>query len=126
MLFRSSIMETLEEENQELAVEIKKLMFTFDDVTLLDDRAVQQVLKEVDMKELAVALKGGNEEVKNKIFENVSSRAADNIREDMEFMGPVRVKQVEEVQQKIVAIIRRLEESGEITIARGGEEDMMV
>ena len=120
-----AIMETLEEENQELAVEIKKLMFTFDDTILLDDRGIQQVLKEVDMKELAVALKGANEEVKNKIFNNVSSRAADNIREDMEFMGPVRIKQVEEVQQKIVAIIRRLEESGEIVIARGGDDEMM-
>lgn len=119
------ILETLEEENQELAVEIKKLMFTFDDVILLDDRAIQQVLKEVDMKELAVALKGANEEVKSKIFNNVSSRAADNIREDMEFMGPVRVKQVEEAQQKIVAIIRRLEESGEIIISRGGDEETM-
>ena len=120
-----AIMETLEEENQELAVEIKKLMFTFDDTILLDDRGIQQVLKEVDMKELAVALKGANEEVKNKIFSNVSSRAADNIREDMEFMGPVRVKQVEEAQQKVVAIIRRLEESGEIIIARGGGDEMM-
>ncbi len=120
-----SILETLEEENQELAVEIKKLMFTFDDVILLDDRAIQQVLREVDMKELAVALKGANEEVRTKIFNNVSSRAADNIRDDMEFMGPVRVKQVEEAQQKIVAIIRRLEESGEIIINRGGEEELM-
>jgi len=120
-----SIMETIEEENQELAVEIKKLMFTFDDLILLDDRAIQQVLREVDFKELATALKGANEEVKNKIFSNVSSRAADNIREDMEFMGPVRVKQVEEAQQKIVAIIRRLEESGEIIINRGGEDSMV-
>ncbi|MGI6454854.1 MAG: flagellar motor switch protein FliG [bacterium] len=120
-----SILETLEEENQELAVEIKKLMFTFDDVILLDDRAIQQVLKEVDMKELAVALKGANDEVKNKIFGNVSSRAGENIREDMEFMGPVRVKQVEEAQQKIVAIIRRLEESGEIIINRGGEDQLL-
>jgi flagellar motor switch protein FliG len=120
-----SILETLEEENQELAVEIKKLMFTFDDVILLDDRAIQQVLREVDFKELSVALKGGNEEVKTKIFSNISSRAADNIREDMEYMGPVRIKQVEEAQQKIVAIIRRLEEAGEIFINRGGEEQMM-
>ena len=119
------ILETLEEENQELAVEIKKLMFTFDDVILLDDRGIQQVLKELDMKELAVALKGSNEDVKNKIFSNVSSRAADNIREDMEFMGPVRVKQVEEAQQKIVAVIRRLEESGELVINRGNADEMM-
>jgi len=120
-----SILETLEEENQELAVEIKKLMFTFDDVIMLDDRAIQAVLKEVDMKELAIALKGANEEVKTKVFNNVSTRAADNIREDMEFMGPVRVKQVEEAQQKIVAIIRRLEEAGEIIINRGGEDQLM-
>lgn len=120
-----SILETLEEENQELAVEIKKLMFTFDDLILLDDRAIQQVLREVDFKELAIALKGGNEECKTKIFSNISSRTADNIREDMEFMGPVRVKQVEEAQQKIVAIIRRLEESGEIIINRGGEDQLI-
>lgn len=120
-----SLMETIEEENQELAVEIKKLMFTFDDLILLDDRAIQQVLREVDFKELATALKGANDEVKQKIFSNVSSRAADNIREDMEFMGPVRVKQVEEAQQKIVAVIRRLEDSGEIVIQRGGEDSML-
>ncbi len=119
------ILETLEEENQELAVEIKKLMFTFDDVMLLDDKAIQSVLKEVDMKEVAVALKGATEEVKEKIFCNVSSRAAENMREEMEFMGPVRVKQVEEAQQKIVAVIRRLEESGEIIIARGDGDEML-
>ncbi len=120
-----SILETLEEENQELAVEIKKLMFTFDDVVLLDDRGIQQVLKDVDQKELTIALKGANDEVKTKIFNNLSSRAADNIREEMEFMGPVRVKQVEEAQQKIVAIIRRLEESGELIINRGGEDQLL-
>ncbi len=120
-----SILETLEEENQELAVEIKKLMFTFDDVSLLDDRAIQKVLNEVDNNDLPVALKGANEEVKTKIFNNVSSRKAESIREDMEFMGPVRVKQVEEAQQKIVAVIRRLEDSDEIVINRGGEDEMM-
>lgn len=120
-----SILETLEEENQELAVEIKKLMFTFDDVIMLDDRAIQTVLKEVDFKALGTALKGANEEVKTKILNNLSTRAADGIREEMEFMGPIRVKQVEEEQQKIVAIIRRLEESGEIMINRGGEDSMI-
>ncbi len=119
------IMESLEEENQELAVEIKKLMFTFDDVMLLDDKAIQSVLKEVDVKEVVVALKGATQEVKEKIFSNVSSRAADNMREEMEFMGPVRVKHVEEAQQKIVAVIRRLEESGEIIIARGNGDEML-
>jgi flagellar motor switch protein FliG len=120
-----AILETLEEENQELAVEIKKLMFTFDDVIMLDDRAIQTVLKEIDFKSLGVALKGANEEVKTKILNNLSSRAADGIREEMEFMGPIRIKQVEEEQQKIVAIIRRLEESGEIMINRGGEDSMI-
>ena len=121
-----SILETLEEENQELAVEIKKLMFTFDDVIMLDDRAIQTVLKEIDLKSLTIALKGANEEVKTKILNNLSSRASDGIREKMEFMGPVRVKQVEEEQQKIVAVIRRLEESGEIMINRGGEDRLSV
>ena len=100
-------------------------MFTFDDIIMLDDRAIQAVLKEIDNKSLAISLKGANEEVKTKILSNLSSRAADMIREDMEFMGPVRVKQVEEEQQKIVAIIRRLEETGDITVNRGGEDNMV-
>lgn len=122
-----SILETLEEQNQELAVEIKKLMFTFDDIAMLDDRAIQQILKEVDQKALTVALKSSGDEVKSKLLSNLSSRASDSIKEEMEFMGPVRVKQVEEEQQKIVAVIRRLEESGEIVINRGsgGESDMV-
>lgn len=121
-----TILETLEEENQELAEEIKKLMFVFEDIILLDDRAIQQMLKEIDQKELAVALKGASDEVKDRIFNNMSKRAGDMIKEDMEFMGPVRLRNVEEAQQRIVTVIRRLEEAGEITISRGGEEDMLV
>lgn len=121
-----SIFETMEERSPELADEIKKLMFLFEDVALLDDRSIQQVLKEVDPKELALALKGASEEVKDRIFKNMSSRAAEMIKEEMEFMGPVRLRNVEESQQRIVAIIRRLEETGEIVISRGGEEDRLV
>jgi flagellar motor switch protein FliG len=119
-----SIMETLEAENAELADAIKKLMFVFEDVLLLDDRAIQQVLKEVDQRELATILKGASDEVKVKIFNNMSARAAEIVKEDMEFMGPVRVRQVEEAQQRFVAVIRRLEEAGEITISRS-EEDVI-
>ena len=121
-----SIMEVLEEESQDLADEIKKLMFVFEDLVLLDDRGIQQILKEIDPKELALAAKGASEQVKNKIFGNMSQRAGDMIKEDMEFMGPVRLRNVEEAQQRIVAIVRRLEEAGEIVISRGGEEDVLV
>jgi len=120
------ILETLEEEDQELAEEIKKLMFVFEDIILLDDRGIQQILKEVDQKELAIALKGASEEVGDKVFGNMSKRAADMIKEDMEFMGPVRLRNVEEAQQRIVSVVRRLEEAGEIIISRGGEEEMVV
>ena len=119
-----SIMETLEAENAELADAIKKRMFVFEDVVLLDDRSIQQVLKEVDQRELAIVLKGSSDEVKNKIFGNMSQRAAEIVKEDMEFMGPVRVRQVEEAQQRFVAVIRRLEEAGDITITRS-EDDLV-
>lgn len=121
-----SIFETMEENSPELAEEIKKLMFLFEDIGTLDDRSIQQILKEVDPKELSIALKGASDEVKERIFRNMSSRAGDMIKEEMEFMGPVRLRNVEEAQQRIVAIVRRLEETGEIVVARGGEEDMMI
>lgn len=120
------ILETLEERNQDLAEEVKKLMFVFEDIIVLDDRGIQQVLKEIDPKDLAMALKGSSDEVKEKVFKNMSQRAAETIREDMEFMGPVRLRNVEEAQQRIVAAVRRLEEAGEIIISRGGEEDILV
>ncbi len=119
------ILEALEEQNPELADEVRRLMFLFEDIVMLDDRSVQQVLREVDGKDLAVALKGTGETVKDKIFSNMSSRAAENIKEDLEYMGPVRVSQVEEAQQKIVAVIRRLEDAGQIIIARGGDDDLV-
>jgi flagellar motor switch protein FliG len=122
-----NILGNLERDNPELATEIKNLMFVFEDVLLLDDRSMQRVLKEVDSKELSMALKGASEELQDKFFRNMSSRAAEMIREDMEFMGPIRLKTVEEVQQKVVDVIRRLEEDGEIIISgRGGDEAIIV
>ncbi len=120
------IMETLEIEDPELADEIRKKMFVFEDILLLDDRAIQRVLRDVDNNDLAVALKGSNEEVQNAIFNNMSKRLAVMIKEDMEFMGPVRMKDVEEAQQKIVNTIRKLEDSGEIVISRGGGDEIIV
>ena len=122
-----NILGNLERENPELATEIKNLMFVFEDVMLLDDRSMQRVMKEVDTKELSMALKGASEELQDKFFRNMSSRASEMIKEDMEFMGPIRLKDVEEVQQRVVDVIRRLEEDGEIIISgRGGEEDIIV
>ena len=120
------IMETLEIEEPELADEIRKKMFVFEDILLLDDRAIQRVLRDVDNGDLSMALKGSNEEVQEAIFKNLSKRLAAMIKEDMEFMGPVRMKDVEEAQQKIVNIIRKLEDSGEIVISRGGGDEIIV
>ncbi len=120
------IMEILEIEDPELADEIRKKMFVFEDILLLDDRSIQRVLRDVDNNELALALKSANEEVQNAIFNNLSKRLAEMIKEDMEFMGPVRMKDVEEAQQKIVNIIRKLEDSGELVISRGGGDDIVV
>ena len=120
------IMETLEIEEPELADEIRKKMFVFEDILLLDDKAIQRVLRDVDNNDLAVALKGANEQVQNAIFNNLSKRLVVMIKEDMEFMGPVRMQDVEEAQQKIVNIIRKLEDSGEIIISRGGGDEIVV
>ena len=120
------IMETLEIDEPELADEIRKKMFVFEDILTLDDRSIQRVLREVDNNELAIALKSANEDVQNAIFNNLSKRLAAMIREDMDFMGPVRMKDVEEAQQKIVNIIRKLEDSGEIVTSRGGGDELVV
>ncbi len=120
------IMETLEIEEPELADEIRKKMFVFEDILLLDDRAIQRVLRDVDNNDLAIAMKGSNEQVQTAIFNNMSKRLAVMIKEDMEFMGPVRMKDVEEAQQKIVNIIRKLEDSAEIVISRGGGDEIVV
>lgn len=120
-----TILESLDEQNPELAEEVRKLMFVFEDILLLDDRSIQQVLREVENKELGLSLKGTSAEVQDKIFRNMSERAAAIIKEDLQFMGPVRLKQVEEAQQKIVNVIRKLEDAGQIVIARAGEDELI-
>lgn len=121
------ILQTVESQNPELATEIKNLMFVFEDIVTLDDRSVQRVLKEVDTASLSVALKAASDEVKEKIFGNVSERVAGVIQEEMEFIGPMRLSDVEAAQQRIVESIRRLEEEGQIIInTRGSKEDVIV
>jgi flagellar motor switch protein FliG len=120
------IMETLEIEDAELAEEIKKRMFVFEDILTLDSRSIQRFLREVDNSQLAIALKGATEEVQKIIFANMSKRMAEMIKEDIEYMGPVRLKDVEDAQQKIVNAIRKLEDAGEIVISRGGGDEIIV
>lgn len=121
------IMEGLESEDPDLVEEIRRLMFVFEDINLVDDKGIQAVLKEVDNDEMSLALKTASEELQDKIFRNMSERAAELIKEDMEYMGPVRVSDVESAQQRIVDIVRRLEDAGEIIISgRGGEKDLIV
>ncbi len=121
-----NIMETLDIDDPELAEAIKKKMFVFEDILSLDNRSIQRILREVDNHELAVALKGSTEEVRDIIFSNISQRLSTMIAEDLEYMGPKRIKEIEEAQQKIVNIIRKLEETGEIIIARGGGDEVIV
>lgn len=122
-----SIMEALEGEDPDVVEQIRRLMFVFEDILLVNDKGIQAVLKEVDNDEIALALKTASEELKEKIFSNMSERAAQLIKEEMEYMGPVRISDVEACQQRIVDIVRRLEEAGEIIISgRGAESEMIV
>ena len=121
-----NILDNLETNNPDLAEDIRQRMFVFEDITVLSDAAIQQVVRQVETQQLALALKTASEEVKNKILGNMSQRASDMLEEDMEYMGPVRVREVEEAQQNIVNVIRSLEESGEIIIARGEESEVIV
>ncbi|SES75033.1 flagellar motor switch protein FliG [Oceanobacillus limi] len=121
-----TILDALEIQDPELAEEIKKRMFVFEDIVILDNRAIQRVIREVENEDLRLALKVASEEVKDIVFKNMSQRMAETFKEEMEYMGPVRLKDVEEAQTRIVAIIRRLEEVGEIVIARGGGDDIIV
>ena len=121
-----SILEALEVDNPELAEEIKRRMFVFEDIVLLDDRSLQMVLRDVDNKDLSLALKATPAEVSEKVYKNMSSRAADMLREEIEFMGPVKIRDVEEAQQKVVNVIRALEDKGEIVISRGQGDEMIV
>ncbi|MDI3473398.1 MAG: flagellar motor switch protein FliG [Thermotogaceae bacterium] len=120
------ILEKLGEQDPELAEEIRKHLFVFEDLVKLDDRSIQIILREVDTRDLALALKGATDELKEKIFRNMSKRAASLLKDELDYMGPVRVKDVEGAQQKIVEVVRRLEEAGEIVIARGGGEELIV
>lgn len=121
-----TIIENMEVQNPELAEEIKKRMFVFEDIVLLDDRSLQLVLREIDNKDLALALKATASEVSEKVYKNISKRAGEMLREEIEYMGPVRIRDVEEAQQKIVNNIRRLEESGEIVVSRGKGDEIIV
>ena len=122
-----SIMEGMESDHPDLAEEVRRLMFVFEDILLVDDKGIQSVLKEVDNDELCLALKTASEQLQQKIFTNMSSRAAEVVQEDMEFMGPVRLSDVEAAQQRIVDIVRRLEDAGDIVITgRGGTQDVVV
>ena len=124
---QTNIMKNLERQNPSLGEEIKKLMFVFEDIRLVEDRSLQRALREIDTKDLTLALKGANNEIKEKFFKNMSSRAIETIKEDMEYMGPVRLQDVEKAQQKIVDTIRTLEEKGEIVIrGRGGKEEEII
>jgi flagellar motor switch protein FliG len=121
-----SLLENLAQEDPDLVEEIRRLMFVFEDLLKLDDKAVQKLLKEVDNSQWATALKGASAEISEKIFSNLSQRAAETLREDMEYLGPVRVSDVEAMQQQIVDAVRRLEDAGEIEIRAAGETDEYV
>ncbi|MBX3449684.1 MAG: flagellar motor switch protein FliG [Planctomycetaceae bacterium] len=120
------ILESLEQQDIELADEIRRLMFVFDDLLKLDDKSIQTLLKEVDNSQWSVALKGANEEIKQKVFGNLSQRAAEMLKEEMEYLGPVRLSDVEAMQQQIVDTVRRLEDSGEIVVAGGNAGEQMI
>ncbi|MBN2374901.1 MAG: flagellar motor switch protein FliG [Sedimentisphaerales bacterium] len=121
------ILESLETDDPDLVEQIRRLMFIFEDIMLVNDKGIQAVLKEVDNEELALSLKTASEDLKNKIFNNMSERAAQLIKEDMEYMGPVRLSDVESAQQKIVDIVRRLEDAGELMVTgRGGDSELVV
>lgn len=121
-----TILDALEIQDPELAEEIKKRMFVFEDIVTLDNRAIQRIIRDCENEDLMLALKVSGDEVKEIVYSNMSTRMAESFKEEMEFMGPVRLKDVEEAQSRIVAIIRRLEDAGEIVVARGGGDDIIV
>ncbi len=119
----AAILEKIENENPSMALSIRNLMFVFDDVMLFDDQAMREILQRIDKKTLTVALKGCSEDLKNQFFRNMSSRAVEMLREDMDVLGPIKVKDVESAQQQIVAIVRKLDEDGVISIKGGGSDE---
>lgn len=121
-----TILDTLEIQDPELAEEIKKRMFVFEDIVTLDARAIQRIIREVSNEDLLLSLKVSSDDVKEMVYRNMSQRMVESFKEDMEFMGPVRLRDVEEAQSRIVGIIRRLEDMGEIVVARGGGDDIVV
>ena len=121
-----SMLEIIESKNEGLALEIKRKMFLFEDIIGIDDKGIQRILRDVDKKDLALALKSSDEKIKNKIFKNMSERAAAVVKEELEFMGPVKLKEVEAAQMRIVDIIKALEEADEIAIGGRGKEDIFV
>jgi len=121
-----TILDALEIQDPELAEEIKKRMFVFEDIVTLDNRAIQRIIRDCENEDLMLSLKVSGDEVKEIVFSNMSLRMVESFKDEMEFMGPVRLKDVEEAQSRIVAIIRRLEDSGEIVVARGGGDDIIV
>ncbi|NLM17356.1 MAG: flagellar motor switch protein FliG [Candidatus Riflebacteria bacterium] len=120
-----NIIETMEVQEPGLAEEIKKRIFVFEDVILIDDRGIQNIFKHIDLKDLALALKGVNDDVQDKFFRNMSERAREMLKEDMTYMGPVRIADVDKAQQRIVGVIKNLDSKGEIIISRPGEEDFV-
>lgn len=121
-----NVIELLEVQSPQLAEEVRELMFVFEDIVNLEDRAIQRILREVETKDLAMSLKGTKEDVKEKVYKNMSERAQAMLRDEMEYMGPVRAREVQEIQTKIVGIIRTLEVAGEIIIARENNEDELI
>lgn len=117
------VLEKIENENPQLAASIRDLMFVFDDILLIDDTGISEILKRVDKKALTIALKGTSEELRSQFFRNMSSRAVEMMKEEMEFMGPIKIKDVEKSQHEIVEIVRQLEEEGLLSIGGGGGED---
>ena len=120
------VLQRLDARDPELAEEVRNQMFVFDDIAKLTDREIQMILREVDTKDLAVALKGGSQELQDRIFGNVSERVGTMIKEEMEFSGPVRMSDVEDVQLRVVQTVRQLEEAGQVTIVRSDSTDTFV
>jgi flagellar motor switch protein FliG len=120
-----AIMEALEHNDPELAAEVRKHMFVFEDIKSLDDRSMQRLLRDVNAKDLSMALRGATEELKNRVFKNMSSRAAQALRDDMSVAGPVRLRLVEEAQQRIINTVRALQEAEEIVVSRG-DQDVLI
>lgn len=121
-----AMIENIEEKDYDLATEIKRLMFLFEDIVLIDDKGIQRILRDVDKSDLALALKAAEDKIKNKIFKNMSERAAEVVKEELEFMGPVKLKDVETAQMRIVDVIKQLEEEDEIAIGGRGNDDVFV